>query len=242
VFWLIDKLIEQKVNGILERDRQNVSESAVSESTHSAAAEAKIRYLAGVCLHKVTHKVRCSVDRNIGKNSLKSKIACKLDYKKQRMMQFFRVAEDEVSCSSSSMVEIMYKQGASRGLTIVTDEMFEFFIALNSLIQCNLSCAHFDLHGDQTFIHCRNIVDSHEDILQRWFELFGNFKDQDLEDEIFLTLVLEIFKDLTEHFIRIAFVDALKYFKSTVPRKKKQALRSKITALGDSSEPKKMKK
>jgi hypothetical protein len=78
-----------------------------------------------------------------------------------------------------------------------------FFLALNSLIQCNLLCAHVDLHGDQTFIHCRNIVDSNKDIRRRWLKLFGNFKDQDLKDEIFLTLVLEIFEDLAEHFIRI---------------------------------------
>lgn len=39
---------------------------------------------------------------------------------------------------------------------------------------------------------------------------------------------------MTEHFIRIAYVDALRNFKRTVPRtQKKQALRTKIQALGE---------
>lgn len=183
------------------------------------------------------------MERSIGKSSKRSKIACKLNYKKQRMLQYFRIKEDEAPCNDPSMSEIMYKQGPSRGLTIVRDVMFEvFFIALNTLVQSSLSSFHFHLHGEQIFTYCRNVVDSNEDILQKWVRLFGNFEDPDLEDEIFLTL-MEIFKDITEHFMRVAFVDALKYFKSTIPRKKKQALRSKISALGDrDSRPKQQKK
>lgn len=45
--------------------------------------------------------------------------------------------------------------------------------------------------------------------------------------------IKELFRDITEYFIRIAFVDALRQFKRTVPRKKKQALRSKVQTLGD---------
>jgi hypothetical protein len=44
---------------------------------------------------------------------------------------------------------------------------------------------------------------------------------------------------ITEHFVRIAFVDALKAFKASVPRKKKQALRSKIKAIGERDNKKK---
>ena len=100
--------------------------------------------------------------------------------------------------------------------------MFQFFItlntlvqsslSLNTLVQSSLSSSHFHLHGENIFTHCRNIVDSNEDILKMWMKLFEDFEDPDLKDEIFLTLVLEIFKDITEHFVRLAFVDALKYF------------------------------
>lgn len=38
---------------------------------------------------------------------------------------------------------------------------------------------------------------------------------------------------LIDYFIKLAIVDAMKEFKELIPRKKKQALRSKITALGE---------
>ena len=245
VFWLTDKVIAQKANEVVGKHMQNVSTSQREglEQTQTSAGQAKIRYIAGVCIHKVTARVRDAVERNIGRSAKRSKIACKLNYKKQKMLQFFRIKEDEALCNDPSMLEIAYKQGPSRGLTIVSDEMFQFFITLNTLVQSSLSSSHFHLHGENIFIYCRNVVDSNEDILKMWMKLFGDFEDPDLEDEIFLTLVLEIFNDITEHFIRIAFVDALKYFKSTIPRKKKQALRSKISALGDrDSKPKRQKK
>lgn len=63
------------------------------------------------------------------------------------------------------------------------------------------------------YLHTAEILWTlNEDILKMWMKLFGDFEDPDLKDEIFLTLVLEIFKDITEHFVRLAFVDALKYF------------------------------
>lgn len=66
-------------------------------------------------------------------------------------------------------------------------------------------------------------------------------KDEEVDNEIFLTLMMELYRDITEHFIRISYVDALKNFKRSVPRKKKQALRSKVQALGEREDPKKKK-
>lgn len=52
---------------------------------------------------------------------------------------------------------------------------------------------------------------------------------------------MELYRDITEHFIRISYVDALKNSKISVPLKKKQALRSKVQALGKRKDPKKGK-
>jgi hypothetical protein len=47
--------------------------------------------------------------------------------KKHAMLKKFRIEEDEAP-QNSSMSEIQSKQGASRGLTIVNDDVFNFFI------------------------------------------------------------------------------------------------------------------
>lgn len=65
--------------------------------------------------------------RNIGQTLKKSKIARTLDYKKLAMLKIFRIEENEAP-HNSSMSEIENKQGASRGLTIVNDDVFNFFL------------------------------------------------------------------------------------------------------------------
>ena len=82
---------------------------------------------------------------------------------------------------------------------------------------------------------CRNTVDDSDDLINQWINLFGHVEDDEIEDAIFLIMIMELYKDVTEHFIRNAFVDSLKAFKASVPRKMKQALRDKVNALGESA-------
>ena len=74
-------------------------------------------------------------------------------------------------------------------------------------------------------------------LLGNWLSLFGSV------DVVFLNLVMELFKDITDYFMKVAITDSLKHFKSTVPKQKKQqALRErKNTAIGERKNPKKMK-
>ncbi|CAC5359817.1 unnamed protein product [Mytilus coruscus] len=148
------------------------------------------------------------------------------------MLKIFRIEESEAP-HNSSMSEIKNKQGASRGLTIVNGHVFNFFIKLNAVVQHNCTFSHFHIHAHKIFHFCRNSIDSDIELLDCWINLFGEIVNDNVEHEIFLVLIMELFKDITEHFVRIVFVDALKSFKASVPRKKKQALRSKIKAIGE---------
>jgi hypothetical protein len=107
---------------------------------------------------------------------------------------------------------------------------------LNQETQNNLSKEHLYLHYEDLHTKCREAVNSNNQLDENWISLFENgdpFDNCKIEDEIFLTLIMELFRDITEYFIRIVFVDALRQFNRTVPRKKKQALRFKVQALGD---------
>jgi hypothetical protein len=66
------------------------------------------------------------------------------------MLKKFRIEEDE-GPQNSSMSEIQSKQGASRGLTIVNDDVFNIFIQLNGVVQHNCTFEHFHIHGQKTF-------------------------------------------------------------------------------------------
>ena len=46
-------------------------------------------------------------------------------------------------------------------------------------------------------------------------------------------MVVELYELVAEHFLRISIIEGLHSFKTAIPRQKKQALRSKVTALSE---------
>ena len=71
----------------------------------------------------------------MGKTSKKSTIVRKLEYKKQSLLKNFRISEQDLDVNQDSMAEIECKQGPSRGLTIVSDPVYDLFVLLNSVVQ-----------------------------------------------------------------------------------------------------------
>lgn len=108
-----------------------------------------------------------------------------------------------------------------------------FFIHLNAVLNSLLSLENVHINVDKIHNVCRNSVDTDDKLFEEWLNLFGTFSDDNLKDEIFVTFVEDLYKDVTEQFIRISVVDSIKHFKATLPRKKKQALRTKVQALGE---------
>lgn len=237
-YWLMDKEIEKRARDIVQKQKIEAGQLEIT-STLSSVAKGKIRYLAGACIQRVNKRIKASVLRLVGKCGKKSRTLRKLNYKKQAMLKSFRVSEQDVDTSEDTMNEIQYKQGPSHGLTIVSEPVYNFFVMLNQVTQKSLSAKHFHLYYEDLHTKCRDAVDSDNTLIDTWISLFQNVNlgaDSEIEDELFLTLIMERFRDVTEHFVRIAFVDALRHFKTTVPRKKKQALRTKVQALGDRDE------
>jgi hypothetical protein len=257
--WIMDKLIEVKVSATLSKPMKtsdlstSVLETSVSQSSTSdtstsmsktsssndqhltEAGLSKLRYIAGVCVHKIRHRLKETVDRNLGKQSKKSKLATRLSYKKRKMLELFSVSEDQVDPNDPTMLEIEYKQNKTRGLTIVNDTVFDFFIKLHNALQALMSVE--TMHKNLEDIHniCRNSIDNNTDLLSCWISLFCLEYEENFEDEIVLDLMTDLYKDVTEHFLRLSIVDSLKKFKASIPRKKRQALRTKIQALGERS-------
>ena len=64
--------------------------------------------------------------------------------------------------------------------------------------------------------------------LKTWLDLFGANED----DETNTSMIVELYELVTEHFLRISIVEGLQLLKASIPRKK-QALRSKVTALSE---------
>ena len=66
-------------------------------------------------------------------------------------------------------------------------------------------------------------------------DLFADSEDNN-DDDIFNSMVVELYELVAEHCLRISIIDGLYSFKTAIQRKKKQALRSKITTLSERKE------
>ena len=53
--------------------------------------------------------------------------------------------------------------------------------------------------------------------------LFADSEDNN-DDDIFNSMVVELYELMAEHYLRISIIDGLHSFKTAIPRKKKQAL------------------
>jgi rubrerythrin len=171
--------------------------------------------------------------RTLGKTSKKSKVQRKISYHKQILLKQLRISEENTEFNDPSMNEILHKQGASRGLFIVNESVYKFFVRANSILQASLKPEYIHLHISQLQGQCRNLLLSNEELLEVWLNLFQSVPTDDREEEIFTSLLLDLFAEVMDYFIKLALIDAIKEFKDQIPRKKKQALRSKVTALGE---------
>ena len=72
------------------------------------------------------------------------------------------------------MAEIEFKQSPSRGLTIVSDPVYDFFVLLNSVVQKNLTAEHFHLYHERLHNTSRNAIDTDDALADKWISLFGN--------------------------------------------------------------------
>ena len=66
-------------------------------------------------------------------------------------------------------------------------------------------------------------------------DLLADSEDNN-DDDIFNSMVVELYEIVAEHCLRISIIDVLHSFKTAIPRKKKQALLSKVTALSERKE------
>lgn len=76
---------------------------------------------------------------------------------------------------------------------------------------------------------CKLAVKSDEMLIKEWCDLFIEIEGPNRDDsedafEVFMVILLELFDMLSLYFIKVALSNALKRFKETIPKTKKQAL------------------
>ena len=224
-------IVAARADAIRERN-ENAGKCSESPKSHdlSDIAKAKIRYLAGACMSRITTRLRGKALSDIT-NTIHS-TSRKHAYDQHKLLAGLRVSETHVTASTSepaSLSEIDYKQSSTRGLFHIPDNVFHFFLELHVTARMYLTHSNFDAHQGNAFTVCRQKVFDDAELHRQWCALFPLEETRsDLENELSQGLINELYNQVAEHYIRICFVDALHEMKEKLPKTKKQALRAKI--------------
>lgn len=235
-YWIVKKIIKELSRKITENQSKKLKqdEEAQTEIPMSAAGRAKIRYIAGACIHKILSRLRGIVVRSMGKENKNTKIQRRWNYRLHKLLKSLRISEEEAINATEnpeSLLEVEFRQGPSRGLIHMSDSVFSFFLDLHNCIQRFMTPKAFHLGGENVHLFIRGKLLEDDDIFLTWMDLFSVSDDDD--DDTFSSMLIELFELVSEHFLRISIVEGLHTFKTEIPRKKKQALRSKLAAICD---------
>ncbi|MES9883008.1 MAG: hypothetical protein ABW185_19240 [Sedimenticola sp.] len=231
VFRLDSQLVERQAAAIASSQRvtANACHTSEQQCTLTDAAKAKIRYVAGACLSTITGRLRVKAVANITGSS--NKASRRAAYKKHMLLSKFRTSEVDTVANTTiheSLSEIDAKQGSTRGLYHMSDETYNFFVHLNAKAYHLLCKDTFDVEGENAFIKCREDIVNDTPLNQVWSSLLLTEDIDEVHNDLQERMCHELFAMVSEHFLRIQFVDALHRLKESIPKKKKMALRAKV--------------
>lgn len=113
--WIIEREVEKRASIITSEQRER---NVVDVEDTTEVARAKIRHLAGACIHAVSMRLRSSVMTELDSLTKKCRHKGSMDFRKQKLISQLRVSEMEVKEQTKdqySLSEIDFQQGQSRG-------------------------------------------------------------------------------------------------------------------------------
>lgn len=216
----------------------------------SPQLKAKIRYIAGACMAKVKTKLQASISTKLFNATPQAKVTRERLHAMVNKLNAMRPLEATIMDESedqASLDEVNFRQGPSRGLTHVSDHVFSFYLHLYRAVQPFTSVQGIHANLSQTLSAARASLQSNAELCLLWEQLFvaeekneadENNQDEeepldpdDMQSEILSGMLYELYCMVTEHYLRIALYEGLQTFKSTIPKKRKQALRSQLKGM-----------
>ena len=226
----MDKLIEEKAQVISNAQEnkmaQNIEDTEDQDLT--AIYSAKLRYIIGAAIARIKQRIEKSLISKL--NSPRTESIRKYLDLQNKMLASSRVKESEIAATTvvpESLSYIDFKQGPTRGLTYVKDQLFQFSLMLHKLIVPLLSVESFHANIGDMHPLLRAKVRQDPTLLNQWMEIFID-EGVNLEEDIRNELLLDLFNQVTDHFCKIILSEGLHRLKETIPRRKKQALRAAV--------------
>ena len=152
-----------------------------------------------------------------------------------RLLKSLRISKEQVLKETQvpeSLCEIEYRQRPFRGLFHVSDDVIQFLVKLHNLTQKLVTHGAFHLTCESIHLVARGQVFHNQELSSAFMDLFPEADDIN-DDDTFISMIVEL---VAEHFLRFSIIEGLHSFKTAIPWNKKQAFRSKVTALSEREE------
>ena len=148
---------------------------------------------------------------------------------KKSLLEKLEIGEADIfdsTCDVLSLQETEERQGIRRGLLNVTDAMYKFSLNMFNKSSKFVSERTLGDHSEDFFDEVLRNVQDDGDLLQEWFDLFGQAQSSILSD-LHECMIMDLFDSITRYFVKIEVSDFIKQYR-TNKRNNASALRTNL--------------
>ena len=237
-FSLLQEIVSMERNKMQEEIRVADVSDVIKNLTNTDRMV--LHYVAGATIHNDASKPKEGVKLNMINHIHKAKI----EFKCTQLLQSLRIPVGHAVASTSdpdSLLEIFWRHHLNQGLTVVSDDTFDFFKVFYCKVNSVLTVKNLKCHKIDILKVCECNLKQDETLLEMWCNLFVSKSDsckcsQDIEDESFAEqsehdvidyeleecLVLDLFDRVLHYFASVQLSDRLDNHKDTVVHKEKE--------------------
>ena len=172
IYKYTSKVIHKFLTTMAQTGETNTLEEQ-HEPNPSEASKAATRYLAGMCFAKASYK-QCQIAlHNVHKRREKQTVSlsrCKVELLQRHMVPQLQIQND--THEPDTLALIIRKQNARYGLTHITDDVFNFFMLLDSVINKLLNEKSLTLLRSDIFSETTSNILLDENVQNAWDYLF----------------------------------------------------------------------
>ena len=242
---------------ILEYIREFVMEQKVSELKPESSklmkrfitdsCKPRIRYVAGYCVASLRKHYVQLKQTNIFAHSSESQSSFKEAKIALNVINCLKEEEHylkEVTNDPDSLMDIDRRQNYRRGLTNVTDSMFDFFLCLTKTCMSNLVQENLVRYGESMYNKCLDVVRSDSSLYEKFSHMVvTRLHSESVEDFYDSTLILseymenivytsaqicQIYNELVQKYFMVLFAQFRRDVKSILKVQKTMAHRKQI--------------
>ena len=152
-------LMMNETEDVIDTSREKASRDGGRSFKTSEAGKVKVRYISGWCMASLKHHKKSYVKRNL--YSVHPRENVNTTDEEVKCLEELVVTEEEIfqiTTDLSSLMDVKIKQNILKGLTIVTDSCFQFFLDLDDRVRRLETMENLNIYSKNLYMFILNEV------------------------------------------------------------------------------------